>query len=198
MAEKLALYFSKFISAIGHPILLGLMASLYVNFKEFEFERAQNLSFKLLVFCLIPLILFIYWKIRKGEYQDFDVSNQSKRNGLYIFIIGLLGLLMVYIFLRESSWLIKSGVIPIFILVISAFFINKRIKVSLHTSFAFLLAIMMIKVELSDAFTMLLFAVLIGFSRLYLKRHSIPEVALGALLGVSIGFIFHFIYSLNL
>jgi membrane-associated phospholipid phosphatase len=57
---------------------------------------------------------------------------------------------------------------------------------------------MMIKVEVSDAFTMLLFAVLIGYSRLYLKRHGIPEVVLGAVLGISIDFIFHFIYSLNL
>ncbi len=131
MADKIASYFSKLISAIGHSILLVLLALVYVNFKEFEFEKAKNLSFALLVFCVIPLILFIYWKIRKGEYKDLDVSDQSKRNGLYIFVIGLLGLFIVYIFLFESSWLIRSGIVPIFLFVLSAFFINKRTKVSL-------------------------------------------------------------------
>lgn len=198
MKLKAERFISHLISSIGHPILLGSLAAIYVNFREFETQKAWQLTFTLLLGCVIPLILFLIYKMRKGDYENFDVSNQKKRNGLYIFSILLLAVFIAYLFFINSTWLIKCGIIPVFLLTVSSYFINKRIKVSLHTSFSFLLATMMIQVETSAAFTMYLFAILIGYSRLHLKRHTIPEVALGAVLGIAIGFIFHFAYSLGI
>jgi membrane-associated phospholipid phosphatase len=188
---------SKTISAVGHPIVLGTLASLYVNFREFESDKAWWLSFSLLTFCILPLVIYLLYKIRKGVYKDFDVSDQSKRPQLYVFALAVLSLFVFYLYFTDSSWLIRTGIIPVFLLVLGTYLINKRIKVSLHTSFSFLLAVMMIKVDTTPAFSMFLFATLIGYSRLYLKRHSIPEVALGAALGMAIGFTFHFIYQLR-
>ncbi len=197
MKVKIELLLSKTVSAVGHPIVLGTLASLYVNFKEFKADKAWWLSISLLSLCVLPLTIYLIYKIRKGVYKDFDVSNQSKRPKLYLFALAVLSFFMVFLYFLESSWLIRIGIIPIFLLVLSTNVINKRIKVSLHTSFSFLLAVMMIKVDTNIAFSLFLFATLIGYSRLYLKRHTIPEVALGAGLGMIIGFIFHFIYQLG-
>ncbi|AWV96990.1 phosphatase PAP2 family protein [Arcticibacterium luteifluviistationis] len=198
MKLKAEQFLSHLISSIGHPILLGSLAAIYVNFREFDTEKAWQLTLTLLIGCVLPIIGFLIYKMRKGDYENFDVSNQKKRNSLYIFSILLLALFMGYLFFVNSTWLIKCGIIPVFLLTFSSYFINKKIKVSLHTSFSFLLATMMIQVETSAAFTMYLFAILIGYSRLHLKRHSIPEVALGAILGIAIGFIFHFIYRFGI
>lgn len=194
MKSKVEQFISNAISSIGHPILLGTLAAIYVNFSEFSREKAWNLTLTLILGCVLPIIGFLIYKMRKGDYENFDVSNQKKRNSLYLFSILLLAIFMGYLFLVNSTWLIKCGIIPVFLLTLSSYFINKKIKVSLHTSFSFLLATMMIQVETAAAFSMYLFAILIGYSRLYLKRHTIPEVALGAILGTGIGFIFHFIY----
>ncbi|WP_341225179.1 phosphatase PAP2 family protein [uncultured Arcticibacterium sp.] len=198
MKLKAEQFLSHLISSIGHPILLGSLAAIYVNFREFDGDKAWRLTLTLIIGYVLPIVVFLIYKMKKGDYENFDVSNQKKRNSLYIFSIFLLALFMGYLFLINSTWLIKCGIIPVFLLTLSSYFINKKIKVSLHTSFSFLLATMMIQVETSAAFTMYLFAILIGYSRLHLKRHSIPEVALGAILGVGIGFIFHFVYRFGL
>lgn len=197
MKLKTEHFFSNLISSIGHPILLASLAAVYVNFREFPPEKAWRLTLTLLIGCVVPIIAFLLYKMRKGDYKNFDVSNQKKRDGLYIFAMVLLACFMAYLFITNSTWLIKCGIIPFFILTVSSYFINKKIKISLHTSISFLLATMMIEIETSAAFSMYLFAILIGYSRLNLKRHSVPEVALGAILGISIGFIFHFIYKLG-
>jgi magnesium-transporting ATPase (P-type) len=154
---------------LGHPILLGFVAGIYVNFKEFEFQKALKLTL-LLSFCFIlPLLGYLTYKIKKGEFEDYDISNKEKRKNLYVFLLILLALFSSYIFWSQDSRLIKSGVIPVYLLILFSYLLNFKIKISLHMSFSFMLAIMMMKVNGKAAFTLLLFAVQIGYSRLYLK-----------------------------
>jgi len=198
MKNKIEYYFSKLISIIGHPLVLGTLASLYVNFREFDRQKSIQLTWTLIVGCVLPMLAFLYYKVRKSEYNDFDVSNQSRRNSLYIFAILLLAIFIGYLFSTDSNKLVKTRIIPVFLLVLISYFLNKKIKVSRHTPFSFSIAVMMIKVEVSTAFTMVLFAIINGYSRLYLKRHTMPDVAIRAFLGISIGFLFHVIYQFSL
>jgi membrane-associated phospholipid phosphatase len=194
MQRNIEYRISQIISNLGHPIVLGIVAAIYVNFREFEFQKALNLTLLLLFCCVVPLLGYLTYKIKKGEFKDFDVSDKDKRQKLYVFLLLLLALFSGYIFWSQDSKLIKSGVVPVYLLILFSYLINFRFKISLHTSFSFMLAVMMIEVDNSAAFTLLLFALLIGYSRLYLKRHKMPEVALGALLGVLLGLMFHFIF----
>ena len=114
------------------------------------------------------------------------------------FAILLLAIFIGYLFSTDSNKLVKTRIIPVFLLVLISYFLNKKIKVSRHTPFSFSIAVMMIKVEVSTAFTMVLFAIINGYSRLYLKRHTMPDVAIRAFLGISIGFLFHVIYQFSL
>ncbi len=178
------------ISLIGHPILLGSIAALYVNFTSFPKELAIKLSIQLLCLSVLPLVVFIAYKIFKGEFKDFDVSDQDKRNQLYYFLLVLLIIQCFFVFYHDFGWLIVSGALLVTCMIFSFIFINRYLKISLHTSFTFLLATMSLKVNPSLAIGLYMSALLIGFSRLVLKRHKIEEVMAGILAGLLFGFCF--------
>ncbi len=184
---------AKIISGLGHPIILGSIAALYVNFTQFPQKTALKLSLQLFGLCIIPLISYILFEIRRGNFKDFDVSEQEKRGKLYMVLFVILLIQCFFVFYNDFGWIIISGAITVLLMVAVFLIVNRFLKISLHTSFAFLLATMAIKIEVSLAFTLYLFALLILLSRLILKRHTVPEVAFASLGGLIFGGIFHLI-----
>ena len=98
--------------------------------------------------------------------------------------------------MKDYTWLIQSGLISSMFLVFSGYLINLRLKVSMHSTIAFFLSVLLIYIQKELAFSMLLFAVLIAWSRVILGRHSVPEIAAGLVLGFSGGALFHFLIQM--
>ena len=193
MPNKTVRVLSHIISSVGHPVLLVTIFVILVNFKEFGKEKAIELSLTALGFFVVPVILYIIYKMKKGDYKNFDVSERKKRNTLYPFIIVLQILLIIFLYLKNYSWLIKSGVWASLVLSGSGFLINQTLKVSMHTTVSFFIAVLLIHVELPMAFTMFFFAAAIAYSRVLLGRHTFPEIVAGTILGLFSGFVFHLI-----
>lgn len=185
---------AKLASFIGHPIILGVISVWYVNITYFDYSESLKLGIQLLLGLVIPLVVFILYQIKKGEFKDFDVSNQEKRAKLYYIVLILILVQIGLLFFNEHSNLVRTGAIIVFAQVAISFLINKWIKISLHSSFAFLVSTMAYTVSHKFAFILFMFAIAVGFSRVYLKRHDSKEVFLGMMLGVFCGFIFNLIY----
>jgi len=85
--------------------------------------------------------------------------------------------------LRAPAFALRGAVVTLLLLVVAAL-VNFRIKLSLHALFAFYSAIILFVVQPligAIAFTV---AVLVFWSRLYLGRHNLLEMLLGASLGL--------------
>lgn len=184
---------SNIISTVGHPVLLVSVFIILVNFKEFGKEKAIELTLTAIGIFVIPVVLYIVYKMRKGDYKNFDVSERKKRNSLYPVIITLQLILLGYLYYKNYSWLTKSGIWASLVLTASGFIINQRLKVSMHTTVSFFIAVLLIFVENKYAFGMLFFATVIAYSRVQLGRHTFPEIVAGTLLGVCSGLVFHLI-----
>ncbi|MGR3809281.1 phosphatase PAP2 family protein [Jiulongibacter sp. NS-SX5] len=193
MTQKTVRTLSHIISSIGHPVLLVSVFVTLINFREYGKDKAIELTITALGVFVIPVVLYILYKMKKGDYGNFDVSERKKRNSLYPVIIVLQVLLIGFLYLKSYSWLIKSGAISSLFLTVAGFIINQRIKVSMHTTVAFFIAVLLIHVENSYAFSMLFFATAIAYSRVLLGRHTFPEIILGTILGLVSGAFFHFI-----
>jgi membrane-associated phospholipid phosphatase len=182
------------VSAIGHPVLLGSIATIYVNLNFLDRKESISLAIQLFLGLVMPLVIFISLKIRRGEFKDFDVSDQQKRNSLYWFLLLLLLIQIILLFVFNHSFLIKAGALTVFVQILLSFGLNQRFKISLHTSFAFLISTMAYTVSHKFAFILFMFAIFIGYSRVYLSRHTSKEVFLGMILGILCGFIFNLVY----
>jgi membrane-associated phospholipid phosphatase len=184
------------ISTIGHPVLLVSVFTILVNYNEFQPQTAAKLSLAVVGFVVVPICIYILVKMRRGEYRNFDVSERKNRNSLYPVILLFQFLLLIFITAQNYSWLIKAGLLSSIFLIGSAFFINRILKVSLHTSIAFYLAVLLIQIKAEIAFVTIIFALMIGWSRVMLQRHSVPEILVGFLLGISSGVIFHLLLTI--
>ena len=85
--------------------------------------------------------------------------------------------------LRIARWISIVGHPFVLSLLVAAAFCNRWLKVSLHAAFAAFTVVSLWNVSLWAAGLVLVLAVAIGWSRVVLGRHSLPEVLAGAGLG---------------
>jgi hypothetical protein len=117
-----------------------------------------------------------------------DVSNRRQRHSLYIFII-----IATVIFLgvdfylhKEMDWAIFMLCILLILMQISNFFI----KSSMHTSLNIYVAALFFTIEPIMGIFWFLLSVLIGITRVILKRHTPKEVFSGGLIAIFVSLIY--------
>ena len=171
---KIAHIFSKHIMI--SLIALSLL-SLYLNIEIPVKYQISLFSFSILIPVLISF-LFRYFKLT----SDFTVSQQEERPRLFFLFL---------IFLLISFWIsIKTGdtqLIQIYTVLNITLLISTLLtmfwKVSFHMIVATLcIYIILILFKSPLLYSLLLLLPFIGWSRVYLKRHTVKQVAIGFVL----------------
>jgi membrane-associated phospholipid phosphatase len=178
---------AKLVSTIGNPIVLGLFFAFYNYFIVKSTDSQPWMILVVVAFLLIPLVVFVGLKVKKGEYADYDVSNRVKRMEVYKFILVLLFVLIVASFAFHFPISAKCINIAIFAQLLFSFILNQRLKVSMHTSFSFLYAFLFFPLNMTSALVLYVFGFFNGASRLLLNRHQPNEVIAGFILGNIVG-----------
>jgi hypothetical protein len=169
---------------------IALAYGAYVQYLARHEAEYQYLPLFFVLGIVVPVIGFIYWKVRQKEFTDYDVSNRVKRQQLYRFILPLFGLLALVLIVFRFPIKVILPVLAFFVLLFVSFFINKKLKVSMHTSFCFLFAYLFFPLNASVGITLFAFGFLVAWSRLALRRHSKQEVYLGFGLGNLVGLVY--------
>ena len=136
---------------------------------------------------VIPVSILTYRKVRRGEYSNFDISNRRQRAGFYPYVIGLMASATGLLVATNQPQSFTYGMGVALLLLIVSYGVNFFIKASMHTSLSFFLAWAGSLVNLHLGITIGVLAVLVAISRLILKRHTLPEVIVGALIGLAAG-----------
>lgn len=178
---------AKYISIIGHPFLTFSIFILVVMFTFEEFHKALFISILIIGCIIIPNVIRNYIKTKRAEYTNFDVSVRTHRNSMYLFSIILSLIITIVMFISNQSKDLYLGVLFATILIIISYIVNFSIKCSAHVSLTIYLSFIIISMNLIIGITGLVFACLIGWSRLELGRHTIKEVITGAIIGMITG-----------
>ena len=93
---------------------------------------------------------------------------------------GIIALLV----LRAPGFVIRGAVVTLALLVLAAI-INRYLKISLHTMFAFYCAVVLLRIGWLCGAVAVVLALLVLWSRLHLRRHALADVVLGALVGIA-------------
>ena len=175
---------AKWISICGHPFLFSPFVALLVGSFFFgPIEAVFGLA-TVILFCLLPASLYIVRKVRIGEWSDLDVSARKDRP--HLFLVGFAFLLLTALILTLTGQPIvyARGCLAAMILVLVGWFLNRWLKPSMHAGFAMLTACSLWPVSVRLSLTAILFAVIVGWSRVQLRRHTWAEVGVGLLLGM--------------
>lgn len=170
---------------------MSVLVAIYANFTEYPLNQALKLTGFLLVLGVLPIWFYINRKVEDGKYADHDVSARTKRPTLYMFSLGVLLVLILVLYFTHQPQNIVAGALAAWILALLSFAINFKLKTSLHTGFAFLIAFLTLRVNFEVGLGLIGFAFLVGWSRVTLGRHTLREAFMGAALGSIVGSIFY-------
>lgn len=186
--DPIVLSISRFISNFFNPLVSLVIYFFYYSYVNYTWEEATKKFLPILLLLIIPVGLWIYRNVKKGNYTNMDVSNRKQRHSLYVFIIlaTLVFLAVDYFIHKEIDWTVLMLCILLMLMQASNFFI----KSSMHTSLNIYVAALFFAISPGIGFFWFLLSVLIGVTRVILKRHTTREVLSGGLIAIFVSLIY--------
>lgn len=177
---------ARIVNVVLHPITLTLPGVFLIVFQS---TKDLNSAFLWMLFSVIfsgIVSLFVLYGVKRGFFNNLDVSNRKQRVILYPFIIAVVMFFIGFVYLMHGpSSLIKASVLIILALLILDL-INTKIKVSGHVAVVSSLVTGLVYAYGSVAFVSILLIPLIAWARIIEKRHTLKETAVGALCGITL------------
>ena len=185
--------FARLISNVGSPpvvAFLAVLVSVYAPTKT-------GLTWVSILFILIAVILpilYVVELVRRGKVTDFHLPAREERAGPFFvtLIAGIVGWLLVLWI--DSPHALKLVALVNVIQTAMLMLITTQWKISIHNTAITGLAILAIYLMGRVALPLIVCIPLIGWSRVYLKRHTLEQVIGGTILGavVVFGAIFYY------
>ena len=179
---------SKVISDFFNPLVSLIIFFVYMSTREYTAKESFLYFLPVLLMIIIPVVVWLVWNVKTGRYTNMDVSNRVQRKTLYIFIAACVIAYLAFNYIKNGY--IDLVMLFILILLFSLQVSNFFIKSSMHTSFNIFVAALFFTLDWKMGLIWLGIAILVGVTRVILKRHTVKEVFMGA----GIAFVVSFIY----
>ncbi|MGS0747678.1 phosphatase PAP2 family protein [Halpernia sp. GG3] len=140
------------------------------------------------VLLILPVSFWIYRRVKSGKYSDSDVSNREERKSLYIFLIAAIAIFISIDYLINSrlDFVMIYLLLLLFIMQISNFFI----KSSMHTALNIFTAALFFSQNHIFGIIWLMISIIVGITRIILKKHTFQEVLSGTVIALLVSVIF--------
>ncbi len=179
---------ARWVSLIVHPIAFPLFAlgiTLYVATNSLE--SSLGWIAMAIVLTSLPITFLVALQVIRRKWTDLDVSVRKQRYTLYPFGIAcMLALTLSYVHFDAPAVAIRSGYALVIANLVDGL-INFVYKVSAHATGAAASAalIWLATPFLGLAIAAAVATLLVGWSRVELKRHTPGQVVLGWIVGAS-------------
>lgn len=191
MAEKntsFLHYISSIISNFFNPLVSLFIYFLFIGLNNYSINQAISHFLPILIFTALPIIIWIYWNVKTGRYTNMDVSDRVQRKSLYLFIAACIIFYSIYHYYKNGY--LDFVMLFIMMLLFALQWSNLYIKSSMHTAFNVFVAGLFFAINTKLGLSWLVVAIVVGITRIILKRHTIKEVFMGA----GIAFLVSFLY----
>lgn len=178
------------ISNIFNPIVSLLSFLIYDCIIHPNSSESIKRFVSVFIFIIIPTIIWIAWNVKRGKYKDADVSNRKQRMGLYFFIE-----VCIFLYLFSEYFFFNHydiSMIFLMLLLITLHISNYFIKSSMHTAFNILAAALFFWKDTKLGILWICIAIIVGISRIILKRHTWSEIISGSVIAVIISALYLF------
>ena len=180
--------FSKFISNFFNPLVSMVIYFYFFSKKELSKSEAWAYFIPVLLFTLLPTIVWLVWNVKTGRYTNLDVSDRKQRKSLYFFLAFCVIAYLVYYYIVHHQ--MDINMLFIFILLLIMQLSNYFIKSSMHTAFNVFVASMFFAIDWKWGLAWFFLAILVGITRIILKRHTVKEVLMGILIASLVSFVY--------
>lgn len=183
---------SKFISNFFNPLTSFFLYFLYFSIRNYTWEQALNHFLPIILIIMVPIIIWITWNVRKGRYTNMDVSNRRQRKSLYFFIAAVIICYLLYDYFANNS--VDFSMLFLALLLVIMQVSNYFVKSSMHTAFNIFVSALFFVQNHWLGILWFGISVLVGITRIILKRHTPKEVLIGGSIALLVSFVYIFVY----
>lgn len=180
---------ARWVSIVGHPFVLIVLLTAVATAKRQGGKVAANAVAFVIAAAILPIGMFMYRQVKTGRWGTVDASRRSERPALFALMLALLVVLGLFLRGLPNLALLSSGLIAAAAILIVAFALNTWIKTSMHMAFASWVAVTLLVIAWPLGLAVLIALPLLGWSRLAMRRHTLAEVIVGAVLGAAVGWL---------
>jgi hypothetical protein len=172
--------FARLLSILGHPLLLVplTVAVTTRNWRPTAIIAATT---------VLPLVLVLLRRVRRGTWSDFDVSRRDQRAGLYHVGFAVLALTAVALYLLGTSAAMLRGVAAAAVMFGLGLAGNRFLKISLHLMLATYCAVVVTRIYPATLLPVIPFLFALAWSRHHLGHHTPAELLTGTIIGLGAG-----------
>jgi membrane-associated phospholipid phosphatase len=175
------------LSRAFHPFIIAVvtlwLAMILGGHGWLESTLWTLLSFTIVI---LPSLIFIIARVRSRQYQDIDVSIRKDRHTLYVLGNSCLVLTVVLLAFLQAPAIAQRTLQAGFLSVLVGSMFNRFVnKLSLHVLTVAGCAVVLYFVSPLAGIVLGLISSLVAWSRVYLTRHTLPEVAWGWVVGAA-------------
>ena len=171
-------------SVVGHPFVLIPLTTLYAVSRGEGLRAAVGSTGAVLLATVGPLLVLVIVGVKRAAWSDHDVSDREQRQGFYRAVVVALTVGSGALWVTQPA--LRKGIVAVWGLILASMLANRFVKSSLHVGFAALCATS-VPLPPLGAVAACLAVIAIAWSRLVLQRHTLVEVALGAVIGTAAG-----------
>lgn len=179
---------SKIISGFFNPLNSLVIYFIVFSTRNFSIAEAIQNFLPIFLITILPISSWIYYNVRTKKYTNLDVSDRNQRKSLYFFIEGAMIIYLFFVYLKDER--IDMVLLFLLILLIVLQISNYFIKSSMHTAINIFIAALFFTLSPFYGLIWFIISILVGVSRIILKRHSRAEVVSGAMIAGIISFIY--------
>lgn len=186
--SPLLLKISKVISDFFNPLTSLIIFFVYMSISRYTLKDSLLYFLPVSLMIIIPVVIWLVWNVKTGRYTNMDVSNRVQRKTLYIFIAVCVVAYLIFNYIRNGY--IDLVMLFILLLLFALQISNLFIKSSMHTAFNIFVAALFFTLDWKMGLVWLGIAVLVGITRIILKRHTVKEVFMGAGIAFMVSFLY--------
>lgn len=179
------------ISLIFHPFAVAPLALIFALYLSgIGLLAALWWAGVCVLFLTIPLVTYLFHKVTSKQFSDADVSVREQRQGIYFFgAICMIVCFGVLLWLRAPDIMIELFGAGLAMVVLFALVTRFVTKVSVHTGIMTGATVVVAFYSWPWALVLAAATLVVAWSRLMLKRHSMVEIISGASISGTVFFL---------
>jgi len=172
------------ITKILNPFVTSLAAVALVIFSQQIPTGQKILWFVLGVSVAVVPTAVLYLGARRGQVTSFWAPEGKERTKAFLAWVGVAFIYVVFAYLAAAPKLVIALGLVLLVLGIVNLVVSSTFKLSVHSELVTLLTLIgTLAISVNFIFLILLI-ILVGWSRIYLKSHTLSEVSFGVLASV--------------
>ena len=174
-------------SNVFNPFLVAMASILMVSFEE-TVSVSDAIKWSLIPTALgiLPTFLFAIYLVRHKRLDSIFAGGRKQRTVIYILVVVLAGVICIVLLTLKAPIMLLALCVAGFSATVIYMCVNFRWKMSLHTASITAGVTLLFLVCSTLGMASVLLIPLVAWSRIELGHHSLAQVVISVLLGISI------------